>query len=150
MGDEQRLGFIERRRVRGRHGETALQKGETPEILVFLSSCLAGYNRTLANEFLLLGTDFVIGFRAKYQSNQALPFTEIFYAAWAERGLEVTEIQKAFELAARVHPHAEPVLYGQDFSYRFWSKTKRAELQDVGSKIFRKGDTEFFTPHWQK
>jgi hypothetical protein len=85
-----------------------------PKLLAFLSCCLVGWDREMAQAFLDCGTAYVIGFRSRYATNNALPFTKLFYTEWAKTGMAGGAIEVSFRAAAMRYPQAEPVLFTAD------------------------------------
>ena len=86
------------------------------------------------------GTRFVIGFRSRYLTAQALAFSARFYREWAGLDLDPDALAAAFTLAARQCPHAEPVLYSADGVYRAYARTMQqgsgvVEILDAGTPV---------------
>ncbi|WAM25415.1 hypothetical protein [Myxococcus sp. NMCA1] len=126
--------------------ERAFKRGKKPpRMLAFFSSCLIGWEHHFARLFIDHGTPYVIAFRSRYQTSQALPFSQEFYRILALGKLEPQFIHRAFQTAATGHPHAEPCLFTKDNIFRCIAKTKagEAEFHDV------KWDSkEFYEPRF--
>ncbi len=82
-----------------------------PRVLAFFSSCLVGWEKSFAKLFIDKGTPYVIAFRSRYETAQALEFADVFYGTWRRYEFDPEGIVPAFSLAAHARPHAEPVLF---------------------------------------
>ncbi|AEI64845.1 hypothetical protein [Corallococcus macrosporus] len=92
--------------------QQAFKQGrKAPRLLAFFSSCLLGWERRFAELFISRGTPYVIAFRSRYQTTQALPFSQRFYRVLRDNDFAPDAIQRAFMTAAGDHPHAEPCLF---------------------------------------
>jgi len=94
-----------------------------PRHLAFFSSCLLGWEPGFARLFIDGGTTHVIAFRSRYETAQALQFSQRFYREWAAVELEPARIPNVFAAAATACPHAEPVLFMANRILRFYPGT---------------------------
>lgn len=124
-------------------------KQKTPRLLAFFSSCLLGWDSGLAKLFIDAGTPFVIAFRSRYETAQALQFSKIFYREWSKRQLTREGLMPAFIHAAREHPHAEPVLFSSSQVIRAYAKDMKNGSGEMDFLTW--GQTkEFAAPHFPK
>ncbi len=92
--------------------QRAFKQGRNaPRLLAFFSSCLIGWERRFAKLFIDKGTPFVIAFRSRYQTSQALPFSREFYRMLSAGQFNAGMVNTAFTAAAMAFPHAEPCLF---------------------------------------
>ncbi|MFY0564208.1 hypothetical protein ACN28E_10185 [Archangium lansingense] len=94
-----------------------------PRVLAFFSSCLLGWNSAMARLFIDAGTRYVIAFRSRYETAQALHFAKFFYEKWASLSLNPDSVRLCFMDAAVQFPHAEPVLFDKDGIFRAHART---------------------------
>lgn len=91
-----------------------------PRDLAFFSCCLIGWEAGFARLFLDAGTRYVIAFRSRYETAQALRCSQRFYEEWSRLNLQAPAIPTAFALAGAQYPHAEPVLFAADRVLRYY------------------------------
>lgn len=104
--------------------DRAIKAGQrTPRLLAFFSTCLLGWDSGFAKLFINAGTRYVIAFRSRYETAQALAFSKTFYGEWQRRGLDPTAVIPSFYVAALERPHAEPVLFTLEHVFRVWATT---------------------------
>ncbi len=130
------------------HIERAFEQGRRgPRLLAFFSSCLLGWERRFARLFIQKGTPFVIAFRSRYQTSQALPFSREFYRILRLSQFAPEAIQNAFLSAALAHPHAEPCLFTQGNVLRC-----TADAREGGATIHELGwaDGAFYEPRFPR
>jgi hypothetical protein len=102
----------------------------------------------LAKLFIDAGTPHVIAFRSRYQTDQALEFSKVFYQKWAEANLDPTiGVSSAFATAALARPHAEPVLFTQEGIFRAWAKTMQPDSGQL-ERIEWTDDVSFSRPRF--
>lgn len=112
--------------------EHALGHGtHPPRVLAFFSSCLLGWERRFARLFIDRGTTYVIAFRSRYETAQALEFSELFYRTWTLARFEPARVRNAFLAAALARPHAEPCLFTAGEIVRAYARTMAADTGEV-------------------
>ncbi|WNG42365.1 hypothetical protein F0U61_38165 [Archangium violaceum] len=105
--------------------QQAFKQGrKPPRLLAFFSSCLIGWERRFAKLFIDKGTPYVIAFRSRYQTSQALPFSQEFYRILGLGQFNPEFVNKAFLAASLAYPHAEPCLFTQDSITRCTAETR--------------------------
>ncbi|MCA9707580.1 MAG: hypothetical protein KDK70_17135 [Myxococcales bacterium] len=127
--------------------EHALGHGTAaPRRLAFFSSCLLGWERRFAKLFIDHGTPHVIAFRSRYETAQALEFSELFYRAWTATRFAAVDVTTAFLSAAVARPHAEPCLFTAAQIVRAYARTMAPNSGDV--EILRWNDDGFYRPRF--
>lgn len=128
--------------------EHALGHGTAPpRVLAFFSSCLLGWEKRFAQLFIGRGTANVIAFRSRYETAQALEFSEIFYRMWSIAGFAPDRVRNAFLSAALARPHAEPCLFTAGEILRTRPTTMLPDSGDVSTLGWNQ-DTEFYAPRF--
>ncbi len=125
--------------------EAVLRGGAAPKTLLVLSCCLLGWEPSLADLFLHGGTEFVIAFRANYNSGESGAFSRDFYLAWADEDLKPEKIESIFKKVAVKHPHAEPVLFSEKKIFRVILVSNKRWVGQL--KEFTWQDYKLFEPY---
>lgn len=116
-----------------------------PRILAFFSSCLLGWEKSFAKMFVEAGTAYVIAFRSRYETAQALEFSTVFYTLWKQRAFDPDMLVDCFVDAATARPHAEPVLFTKAMILRGYAQTMAPNSGKL-RKLGWKDDKEFYEP----
>ncbi len=119
------------------HIREGFKSGGAPRILAFLSCCLVGWNSDMADAFLDSGTPYVIAFRSRYNTNNAIPFATLFYTRWAMLELEPSQIPVCFRFAAGRYPGAEPVLFTKNDWTRVWAVKNEREAVSAYEREYK-------------
>lgn len=128
--------------------EHALGHGTAaPRVLAFFSSCLLGWEKHFARLFIDHGTANVIAFRSRYETAQALEFSEIFYRMWSLAGFAPNRVATAFQLAAVARPHAEPCLFTAAGIQRAHATTMLPDSGDIMELRWNQ-DAELYAPRF--
>jgi len=128
--------------------EHALGHGtHPPRVLAFFSSCLLGWEKRFARLFLDRGTANVIAFRSRYETAQALEFSEIFYRTWSLARFDPAQVRNAFLSAALARPHAEPCLFTAAQIVRAHATTMQPDSGDVMTLSWD-DDARFYAPRF--
>jgi len=120
-----------------------------PRLLAFFSSCLLGWEKRFARQFIDAGTRYVIAFRSRYETRQALEFARVFYDHWRASELRDRAIRASFLVAAHERPHAEPVLFAKDGIIRAWASSMKLDSGDLLELDWR-DDERFYRPQFPK
>jgi len=130
--------------------QTAFNGGtNAPRLLAFFSSCLLGWEKRFAKLFLDQGTPYVVAFRSRYETLQALEFSSIFYDTLKRGVFNRTAIKGAFLQAATQRPHAEPCLFSAAGIIRCVASTMETNSGDV-QDIAWDNDDAFYAPRFPK
>ncbi|WP_426754841.1 hypothetical protein [Myxococcus sp. Y35] len=112
--------------------QRAFKQGRRPpRLLAFFSSCLLGWEKRFARLFIDKGTPYVIAFRSRYQTSQALPFSQEFYRILSLGQFAPNVVSNAFLSAALEYPHAEPCLFTSDGIIRCTAETRSGRAAAV-------------------
>lgn len=116
--------------------------------VVFLDSCMLGWERTLARCFIDHGAQYVIAFRCRVVGGDGVAMARAFYRSWAAAGLALDAVPAAFTAASAENPRAEPVLFtGPNIRRRVWTGQVRPN-PPFASELRQHAwdDDGFFTP----
>jgi hypothetical protein len=116
--------------------------------VVFLDSCMLGWERSLARCFLDHGAVHVIAFRCRVVGGDGVAMARDFYRRWAAAGLALDAVPAAFTEASADNPRAEPVLFSADaIRRRVWTGQVRG-APPFASELRQHAwdDDGFFTP----
>lgn len=116
--------------------------------VVFLDSCMLGWERSLARRFIDNGASYVIGFRCRVVGGDGVAMARDFYRRWAAAGLGLAAVPAAFAAASADNPRAEPVLFTADaILRRVWTGQVRGAPPFASELRQHAWDDEaFFTP----
>jgi hypothetical protein len=104
--------------------ENAFKRGtNAPRRLAFFSSCLLGWEKRFAKLFIDHGTPYVVAFRSRYETAQALDFSALFYEVLRLAEFDTNAIRGAFMHAVASCPHAEPCLFSAGGIIRGYART---------------------------
>lgn len=96
--------------------------------VVFLNSCMLGWERSLAARLIGKGAQHVIGFRCRVVGGDGGAMATDFYRRWAAHAFAVERVREAFTAASAENPRAEPVLFSADrILRRVWTGQVRSE-----------------------
>jgi len=116
-----------------------------PRVLAFFSSCLVGWEKSFAKLFIDKGTPYVIAFRSRYETAQALEFSDVFYGLLRRYEFDPEGVVPAFSQAAHARPHAEPVLFTKAEIVRAYATTMAPDSGEF-RRLKWSDDKGFYAP----